>query len=55
MGGISSMIGAIALLGFLAFLAGVGMVVVSASQGRPVRGGVLLALLGLVFGIVLVL
>lgn len=53
MGGISSIIGAIALLGFLVFLAGVGMVVVSASQGRPVRGGILLAIIGLVFGVLL--
>lgn len=53
MGGISSVLGTVALLGFLAFLAGVGLVVVSASQGRPVRGGVLLAIVGLVFGVVL--
>ena len=53
MGGISSIIGAIALIGFLGFLAGVGLVVVSASQGRPVRGGILLALLGLVVGVLL--
>ncbi len=53
MGGISSVLGTVALLGFLAFLAGVGLVVVSASQGRPVRGGVLLAIVGLVFGLVL--
>jgi regulator of protease activity HflC (stomatin/prohibitin superfamily) len=53
MGGISSIIGAIALLGFLLFLAGVGLVVVSASQGRPVRGGVLIALVGLVLGVLL--
>ncbi|GAB4512856.1 MAG: hypothetical protein OHK0046_12990 [Anaerolineae bacterium] len=53
MGGISSVIGAIALLGFLGFLAGVGLVVVSASQGRPVRGGIFLAIAGLVLGVVL--
>ncbi len=53
MGGISSIIGGIALLGFLVFLAGVGMVVVAASQGRPVRGGILLAVIGLVFGVLL--
>jgi regulator of protease activity HflC (stomatin/prohibitin superfamily) len=55
MGGISSIIGAVALLGFLAFLAGVGLVVVSASQGRPVRGGILLAVVGLVSGFVLLI
>lgn len=53
MGGISSVLGTVALLGFLVFLAGVGLVVVSASQGRPVRGGVLLAIVGLVFGVLL--
>ena len=53
MGGISGVFGAVALLGFLAFLGGVGLVVVAASQGRPVRGGVLLAVVGLLFGIVL--
>lgn len=53
MGGISSIIGAIALFGFLGFLAGVGLVVVSASQGRPVRGGILIATVGLVLGVLL--
>ncbi|MFW5748312.1 MAG: SPFH domain-containing protein [Chloroflexota bacterium] len=53
MGGVSAIIGAIALLGFLAFLAGVGIVVVSASQGRPVRGGIIMAVLGLAFGLIL--
>lgn len=53
MGGISAILGGVALLGFLAFLAGVGIVVVAASQGKPVRGGVVLALLGLVFGLIM--
>jgi len=53
MGGISQVIGGLALLGFLLFLAGVGLVVVAASQGRPVRGGILLAIIGLVAGILL--
>ncbi|MBZ0301173.1 MAG: prohibitin family protein [Anaerolineae bacterium] len=52
MGGISSLLGALALLGFLGFLGGVGLVVVSASQGRPVRGGISLAVVGLVVGLV---
>lgn len=52
MGGISSLLGAIALLGFLGFLGGIGLVVVAASQGRPVRGGLSLALVGLVVGLV---
>ncbi len=53
MGGISSVIGALALIGFLAFLAGVGIVVVSASQGRPVRNGIMLSVVGLVAGLLL--
>jgi regulator of protease activity HflC (stomatin/prohibitin superfamily) len=52
MGGISSLLGAVALLGFLGFLGGVGLVVVAASQGRPVRGGISLAGIGLVTGLV---
>jgi regulator of protease activity HflC (stomatin/prohibitin superfamily) len=51
--GISGLISTIALLAFLLFLAGIGLVVLSASQGRPVRGGVLLAIIGLIAGIVL--
>jgi prohibitin 2 len=53
MAGISALIGGIALLGFLVFLAGVGLVVVAASQQKPVRGGVLLAISGLAFGVLL--
>lgn len=49
--GVSSLFGAIALIGFLLFLAGVGSVVVAASQGRPARSGVLLAVVGLVGGV----
>jgi regulator of protease activity HflC (stomatin/prohibitin superfamily) len=51
MGGISSILGALALLGFLAFLGGIGLVVVAASQGRNVRGGITLAIAGLVVGL----
>jgi prohibitin 1 len=53
MGGISGLLGALALLGFLGFLGGIGLVVVSASQGRPVRSGLLLAVIGLVVGLLL--
>jgi hypothetical protein len=35
MAGISAFIGGIALLGFLVFLAGIGLVVVAASQQKP--------------------
>lgn len=52
MGGISFILGMLALLGFLGFLAGVGSVVLSASQGRPARGGVLLAVVGLAAGLI---
>ena len=51
MGSISAIVGAIAFLGFLAFLGGIGLVVVSTSQGRPARNGVFLAIFGLIAGI----
>src|SRR5690606_9083119 len=51
MGGISSVLGAVALLGFLGFLGGIGLIVVAASQGRNVRGGISLAVAGLVVGL----
>lgn len=51
MGGVSGILGTLALLGFLLFLAGAGLAVVSASQGRPARGGVLLGMVGLVIGL----
>jgi regulator of protease activity HflC (stomatin/prohibitin superfamily) len=50
--GISSVLGALSLLGFLLFLGGIALVVLSASQGRPVRNGILLAVVGIVAGIV---
>jgi len=52
-GGISAIVGGLALLGFLAFLAGVGLVVVAASQGRPTRSGIAVAATGLVVGVLL--
>ncbi|MFN8374088.1 MAG: SPFH domain-containing protein [Anaerolineae bacterium] len=55
MSGITAFLSVLSLLGFVAFLGGIGLVVVSASQGRPVRGGVLLAILGLVVGLVFTL
>ena len=51
MGGISSLLGAVALVGFLVFLGGIGLVVVAASQGRNFRSGVSLAGIGLVIGL----
>jgi regulator of protease activity HflC (stomatin/prohibitin superfamily) len=48
--GISSVFSLVALLGFLLLLGGVALVVLSASQGRPTRGGVLMAAAGLVIG-----
>jgi prohibitin 2 len=51
MGGISGILGGIGLLGFLLFLGGIAMFVMSASQGRPVRSGVVMAITGLVIGI----
>lgn len=46
MGGISGILGTFAFLGILLFVAGIGLAVMSASQGRPVRGGVMLAIIG---------
>lgn len=53
MGGISAIISAAGAIGFLLFLVGIGLVVVAVSQGRPVRGGVILAIVGLVAGVLL--
>ncbi len=55
MSGITAFLGVLSLVGFVAFIGGIGLVVVSASQGRPVRGGLLLAVLGLVVGLVFTL
>lgn len=49
--GLSGIFNLLALVAFVLFLAGIGIVVVSASQGRSPRGGVLLAGIGLVGGI----
>ncbi len=49
--GVSSLLGAISLLGFLLFLGGIALVVLSASQNRPVRTGVLVAVIGVVLGV----
>jgi prohibitin 2 len=48
---ISGLLGILALVGFLVFLAGAGIAVANASQGRQARGGVLLAIIGLIAGI----
>lgn len=49
--GISAILGTIALIGFLIFVIGIGLVVVSAAQGRSVRGGIAIAVVGLVVGL----
>jgi prohibitin 2 len=49
--GLSAILNIIALLGFVIFIAGAALAVLSASQGRPARGGVLLAVVGLVAGV----
>lgn len=48
---LGALLGVISALGFLGFIAGVGLVVFSASQGRAVRGGIILALIGIVVGL----
>ena len=50
--GVSSILGALSLIGFLLFLGGIALVVLAASQGRPVRNGILLAAVGIVLGVV---
>ncbi|MBN8621306.1 MAG: prohibitin family protein [Anaerolineae bacterium] len=49
---ISSIFGTLALVGFVVFLVGAGLAVVSASQGRPARGGISLSVIGLVVGLI---
>src|SRR5664279_941435 len=49
--GISSVLGALSLIGFLIFLGGIALVVLSASQGRPIRNGIVLAIVGVVAGV----
>lgn len=49
--GIAGIFSILALIAFVLFLAGIGGAVVAASQGRSARSGVLLAVVGLVAGI----
>ncbi|MDX2076555.1 MAG: prohibitin family protein [bacterium] len=55
MGGISQIIGGLALVGFLLFLGGIGIAVAASSQNKPIRGGVILAVIGAIIGGVLTL
>jgi regulator of protease activity HflC (stomatin/prohibitin superfamily) len=55
MGGISQIIGGLALVGFLLFLGGIGIAVAASSQNKPIRGGVMLAVIGAIIGGVLTL
>lgn len=49
--GVSSVFSILSLLGFLLFLGGIALVVLASSQGRPLRSGGLLAVVGLVVGV----
>jgi regulator of protease activity HflC (stomatin/prohibitin superfamily) len=49
--GISSVLGFVALAGWVAVVAGIGLAVASASQNRPTRNGVMLAVIGVVAGV----
>ncbi|MCB9452198.1 MAG: prohibitin family protein [Anaerolineaceae bacterium] len=51
MGGISGILGTLALIGGVLFLAGIAIAVTSVSQGRNARGGAMLAVIGLVVGL----
>jgi regulator of protease activity HflC (stomatin/prohibitin superfamily) len=50
-GGIGSILGILTLLGAVMFVAGIASVVVGASQGRSPRGGIGLAIIGAIIGI----
>lgn len=50
--GISSLVGFVALLGFALLVAGIGIVVMGVSQNRSPQRGVLLAVIGLIIGVV---
>jgi hypothetical protein len=49
---LNSILGFLSLAGWMAVLAGVGIAVSNAAQNRPTRGGIALASLGLVVGVV---
>jgi regulator of protease activity HflC (stomatin/prohibitin superfamily) len=49
--GISGILGFVALAGWVAVVAGIGLAVASVSQGRPARNGVTLAVVGVIVGI----
>lgn len=51
MGGISSILGTVAILGFVLFIAGIALAIVASSQGRKAGGGVTLAVVGLIMGL----
>lgn len=50
--GIGSLFGAISFIGFGLFILGVALVVMAISQGRAVRSGILLAVIGIIVGLV---
>lgn len=49
---IGGILGTLGLVGFVLFLVGAALAVASSSQGRSARGGVLLAVVGLVVGVI---
>lgn len=49
--GVSSITSILSLLGFVLFIAGIGVVVMALSQGRAIRRGLLLSGVGLVIGV----
>lgn len=51
--GIGSLLGTLSLVGLVAFIGGIALVVLSASQGRPVRNGILIAVIGGVVALLL--
>ncbi len=49
---IGGILGTLGLVGFVLFLVGAGLAVASTSQGRSARGGVMLAVAGLLIGVI---
>ncbi|MFN7211015.1 MAG: hypothetical protein ACK4P1_11610, partial [Aggregatilineales bacterium] len=49
---LNSILGFLSLAGWLAVLAGVGIAISNAAQNRPTRGGIALASIGLLTGVI---
>src|SRR5438874_1684180 len=50
--GISALLGFLSLVGWVMVIAGAAIAIMSASQNRPARPGIMLAVIGLVLGVI---